>query len=262
MKGGQLEDRIAIVTGASSGIGRGIALEFASEGAKVVVADMREEPKRGKYFEIDAAPSTVAVIGEMGEEGLFVQTDVGREEAVADLVDATVTQFGGLDILVNNAGIHIPGTSQELSLTDWDRVQAVNLRGVFMMIKSSLPHLKNSAHGRIINISSIHAFAGCESTSPYSASKAGLVNLSRSIALEVAKNSLTVNTICPGYIETAVQDYQNEQDIENARKRTPLPRFGKPRDIGRAAVFLASDDASWITGSTLTVDGGWTASIA
>ena len=262
MKGGRLEDRIAIVTGASSGIGRGIALEFASEGAKVVVADMREEPKRGKYFEIDAAPSTVAVIGEMGEEGLFVQTDVGREEAVADLVDATVTQFGGLDILVNNAGIHIPGTSQELSLTDWDRVQAVNLRGVFMMIKSSLPHLKNSAHGRIINISSIHAFAGCESTSPYSASKAGLVNLSRSIALEVARNSLTVNTICPGYIETAVQDYQNEQDIENARKRTPLPRFGKPRDIGRAAVFLASDDASWITGSTLTVDGGWTASIA
>ena len=262
MKRGQLEDRIAIVTGASSGIGRGIALEFASEGAKVVVADMREEPKRGKHFETDAAPPTVAVIEEMGEEGLFVQTDVGREEAVADLVDATVTQFGGLDILVNNAGIHIPGTSQELSLTDWDRVQAVNLRGVFMMIKASLPHLKKTAHGRIINISSIHAFAGCESASPYSASKAGLVNLSRSIALEVAERSLTVNTICPGYIETAVQDYQNEQDIEDARKRTPLPRFGKPRDIGRAAVFLASDDASWITGSTLTVDGGWTASIA
>ena len=262
MNRGQLEDHVAIVTGGSSGIGRGIALEFAREGAKVVVADMREEPKRGKYFETDAAPPTIAVIEEMGMVGLFVQADVGREEAAAEIVEATLARFGGLDILVNNAGIHIPGTSQEISLADWDRVQAVNLRGVFTMIKASLPHLKKSAHGRIINISSIHAFAGSESAPPYSASKAGLVNLSRSIALEVAERSVTVNTICPGYIETAVQDYQNEQEVEDARKRTPLPRFGKPRDIGRAAVFLASDDASWITGTSLTVDGGWTASIA
>lgn len=262
MKRGQLEERVAIVTGGSSGIGRGIALEFAREGAKVVVADLRENPKRGKYFETDAAPPTVAVIDEMGMEGLFVQADVGQEEAAAEIVDATVNRFGSLDILVNNAGIHIPGNSQEISLADWDRVQAVNLRGIFLMVKASIPLIKKSAYGRIINISSIHAFAGCDIAPPYSASKAGLVNLSRAIALEVAERNVTVNTICPGYIETAIQDYQNKQEVKDARKRTPLPRFGKPHDIGRATVFLASDDASWITGTSLIVDGGWTASTA
>ena len=260
MEKGKLENRIAIVSGGSSGIGRGIALEFAEEGAKVVVADIREEPKRGRYYERDAVAPTLSEV-ELGSEGLFVEADMADEEAIAGLVETAVTRFGGLDILVNNAGIHIPGNSQEISLADWDRVIGVNLRGVFVAIKEAVPHLKRSIFGRIINIASIQAFAGSGNRPPYASSKADLVNLSRDIALEVAADNVTVNTICPGFIQTAAQDYQTEEQIENFRMCTALTRFGTPRDIGRAAVFLAFEDASWITGVALTVDGGWMASL-
>jgi NAD(P)-dependent dehydrogenase (short-subunit alcohol dehydrogenase family) len=253
-----LQDRVAIVTGGSSGIGRGICLEFAREGAKVVVTDIQEAPKGGKYHEKDTRTTTVQEIVKLGGQGHFVQADVAEEESVRYLVEQAVSRFGGIDILVNNAGIIMPGDSQQTRVADWDRVIGVNLKGIFLTTKFAIPHLRKSNAGRVINIASVHAFGGGGGPA-YASSKAAVVNLTRDTALEVAADGVTANAICPGYIETAIQDYLTENQIEGARKRTPLPRFGTPRDIGRACVFLASDDASWTTGVALPVDGGWQA---
>ncbi len=255
-----LKDRVAIVTGGSSGIGRGIGIEFAREGARVVVADVREDPKRGVYHEQDTVTPTVEEIQKVGGKGLFAQADVSDEEAVSSLIETAVNAFGGLDILVNNAGIHIPGDSQRLTVAEWDRVVGLNLRAIFLSTKYAVPHLKRSKAGRIINIASIHAFGGGGGPA-YAPAKAGVVNLTRDTAVELGAQNITVNVICPGYIETAIQDYLTPEQIEACRERIPLPRFGLSRDIGRASVFLASDDAGWITGIPLIVDGGWQAQI-
>ena len=250
-----LKDRIAIVTGGSSGIGRGIALEFAREGARVVVADIQEEPRRGKYHEQDVTTPTVEEIERLGAQGRFIQTDMADDSQVERLIRGTVEHFGGLDTLVNNAGIYIPGSSQETTIADWDKVI-----GVFVATKRAIPHLKQSRFGRVIQIASVHAYGGGAGPS-YVAAKAALVNLVRDTALEVGRYGVTVNAICPGYIETAIQDYLTVEQIEACKVRTPLPRLGLPRDIGRAAVFLASDDAEWITGISLVVDGGFIAGV-
>lgn len=176
------------------------------------------------------------------------------------MVSETVREFGCVDILVNNAGIHIPGNTQELLTADWDRVEDVNLKGPFLASKYAIPQLKKSEAGRIINIASVHAFGGGNGPT-YASSKAGLVNLTRDIAVEVAADNITVNAICPGYIETPIQDYLTQQQIEDCKVKTPLPRLGTPRDIGRATVFFASQDAEWITGVALPVDGGWMAPV-
>ena len=193
-----LKDRVAIVTGGSSGIGRGVALEFAKEGARVVVADLREEPRSGKYHEIGVTTPTVTEIETLGGQGVFVQTDMADEASVRNLVTQAVEAFGGIDVLVNNAGIHIPGNSQDLDVADWDRVVSVNLRGVFMASKFVIPNLKKSMAGRIINIASVHAFGGGAGPA-YAPAKAGVVNLTRDMAVEVAKSGVTVNAICSGY---------------------------------------------------------------
>ncbi len=256
----KLGGRVAIVTGASSGIGRGIALEFAREGAKVCVVDIREEPKRGKYHETKKRRSTADTIADLGGEACFAEADMGDDSAIEQMIQKTLNRFGQIDILVNNAGIYNPGGIQDVSSAEWDRMTGVNLKGVFLAMKFVIPFLRASAAGRIINIASIHAFAGGAGP-PYTSAKAAVVNLTKDIAVELAPDSVTVNAICPGYIETPIQDYLSDEDIENSRLRTPLPRFGNPTDIGRAAVFLASDDASWITGVALPVDGGWLAQI-
>ena len=251
----RLKDRVAIVTGGSSGIGRGIALEFACEGARVVVADIREEPRRGKYHEQDTRTSTVEEIEKIGAKGTFIQVDMADDRQVERLIEEGASHFGTLDILVNNAGISVSGESGKISPSDWDRTIAVNQRSVFMATKLAIPHLKESSFGRIIHIASVLAYRG-GGGQPYSAAKAALINMARDTALELAEWGATANAICPGYIETAIQDRLTPDDIEDIRKRTPLPRLGLPRDIGRAAVFLASDDADWITGISLIVDGG------
>jgi NAD(P)-dependent dehydrogenase (short-subunit alcohol dehydrogenase family) len=256
----RLKDRVAIVTGGSSGIGRGIALGFAREGARVVVADLREEPLRGKYHETDVTTPTVAEIERLGGEGLFVRADISDEDAVRAVIDRTVERFGGLDILVNNAGIHIPGSSQEISVEEWDRVVGLNLRAVFVATKLAIPRLKESGCGRILHVASIHAYGGGAGPA-YAPAKAAVVNLARDTALEVGRWGITVNAICPGYIETAIQDYLTPEQIEACRERTPLPRLGLPADIAGAAVFLASDEGEWITGTALVVDGGFTAGV-
>ena len=253
-----LQNRVAVVTGGSSGIGRGICLEFAKAGARIVIGDIQEAPMRGKYYETDTRTTTLEEIKELGGHGIFVQMDVANENSVRSLIEQAIHHFDRIDIMVNNAGINIHGTSQEISVADWDRVIAVNLRGVFLTTKLALPYIKNSKVGRVINIASVHASGG-GSGPPYAAAKAGVVNLTRDVAMEVAADSVTVNVICPGFIETAINDYLTEEQIEQAKRRTPLPRFGTPGDIGKACVFLASDDAAWITGVALPVDGGWLA---
>ena len=250
-----LKDRISIVTGGSSGIGRGIALEFAHEGARVAIADMREAPLRGKYHETDVTTPTVEEIEKLGGEAIFVPTDVTDESQVERLIERTIQRFDGLDILVNNAGIHIPGGSQDISTAQWDKVVGTNLRAVFVGTKLAIPHLKRSKHGRIIQIASVHAYGGGAGPA-YASAKAGVVNMVRDTAMEVGSFGITVNAICPGYIETAIQDYLTQEMIDACTEKTALPRFGKPKDVGRAAVFLASDDAEWITGASLLVDGG------
>ncbi|MYG00491.1 SDR family oxidoreductase [Candidatus Poribacteria bacterium] len=250
-----LKNRICIVTGGSSGIGRGIALEFAREGAHISIADTQEVPLQGKYHEKDVTSPTVQEIEKLGAQGIYIQTDVSNENQVAKMIHRTVEHFGGLDILVNNAGIHIPGGSQDISMTEWDKVVSVNLRGVFITTKLAIPYLKKSKYGRIIQIASIHAFGGGAGPA-YASAKAGVVNMVKDTALEVGKDKITVNAICPGYIETAIQDYLTSEQIQSSLEKTPLQRLGLPKDIGRAAVFFASDDAEWITGTSLLVDGG------
>jgi NAD(P)-dependent dehydrogenase (short-subunit alcohol dehydrogenase family) len=255
-----LRDRTAIVTGASSGIGRGVAIELAREGANVVIADIQEAPKKGKYHDQDVTTPTAEECAVLGAKSFFVKTDTASEADMANLIDETVTAYGGLDILVSNAGIHIPGSSQDLLVSDWDRVMGINLRGIFLGTKFAIPHLVKSDKGRIINIASVHAFHGGAGPA-YAPAKAAIVNLTKDTACEVGKQGVTVNAICPGYIETPIQDYLTEEDIQACKDKTPLPRLGVPRDIGRACVFLASDDAEWITGVALPVDGGWLAPI-
>ena len=256
----RLRDRVAIVTGGSSGIGRGICLAFAREGASVVVVDIQEDPRRGKYHEQETRTPTVEEIEKLGANGHFIQADIADESAVSALVDEVVDRFAGLDILVNNAGIHIVGNTEEMSSADWDRVISVNLRAPYLTIKYSTPHLVKSVAGRIINIASVHAFRGGGGPA-YPAAKAGLVNMTRNSAVELGAAGVTANAICPGYIESAIQDYLTPEQIESCRQRTLLPRLGLPSDIGQASVFLASDEAAWITGAALPVDGGWLAPI-
>ncbi len=256
----RLTVRVAIVTGGSSGIGRGIALELAREGAMVVVADVQQESKVGKFHETEPQSPTAAAIAEAGGQALFVETDVADEQAVATLIKKAVAHFAGIDILVNNAGITLPGNSQELTVADWDRIMGVNLRSLFLTTKFSVPHLRRSSAGRIVNIASVHAFAGGGGPA-YAPAKAGVVNLTRDSAVELAGDNITVNAVCPGYIETPIQDYLSEEIIEQCKRDTPLPRLGLPRDIARAVVFFASDDAEWVTGTALPVDGGWLAPI-
>lgn len=251
----KLKDRVAIVTGASSGIGRGIALELAREGAKVVVSDITEVPKQGKYHEQNTTTPTAAEIEKLGGEAVFVAADVSEESQVSDLVQAATDRYGRLDILVNNAGIYFDTGAVSTSSEDWDRLIGINLKGVFLGVKYALPHLRRSPAGRVINIASVHSFGGGGGPA-YASAKAGVLNMTRDTAVEAASDGVTANTICPGYIETAIQDALSPEQVELANKMTPLPRLGLPSDIGRAAVFFASDDAQWVTGTALPVDGG------
>ena len=250
-----LNGRVAIVTGGSSGIGRGIALELVKEGASVVIADVREAPLQGQLFETDTVTPTVTEIEAVGGEGLFVQTDVTSEEAIKNVVRRTIDRFGQIDIVVNNAGVGDFGGIAEITMRDWDRIVGINLKSNVMLIQRALPHLQVSPAGRIINIASVNAFRGGLGPA-YTASKAGVVNLTRDVAVELGPAGITVNAICPGAIETAMQDGTTAASRQAELEGTPLQRFGTPRDIGRAAVFLASDDAAWITGVALPVDGG------
>ena len=251
----RLKDRVAIVTGGSSGIGRAIAIALGNEGANIIVSDIDETPKRGKYHEKNTTTPTVEEISKLGGQGTFIQCDMSDEQDIKKLISKTIGEHDRLDILVNNAGICFTSDSQKTTTKAFDNLVGINLRGVFLATKYAIPHIKKSKAGRIINIASVHAFNGGGGPA-YAASKAGVVNLTKDTAIELAPHGGTVNAICPGYIETAIQDELTEQDIKDSIEKTPLPRLGLPKDIGLAALFLASDDAEWITGISLIVDGG------
>ena len=250
-----LAGRTALVTGASSGIGRSIAIEFTREGANVSIVDVQESPKRGKYHEQDVTTTTAHEVELVGGKAQFHETDVADAEELSRAIEATAESFGSLDILVNNAGIHFPGGFEDMAVESWDRIIAVNLRAAYIAIRTAVPHLKRSLCGRIIQIGSIHGYGGGLGPA-YPATKAGVTNMIRDAAVELGRYGITANTIWPGYIETAIQDYLTPEDIAAYQDSVPLPRLGVPKDIARAAVFLASDDAEWITGATLVVDGG------
>ncbi|TGS17069.1 glucose 1-dehydrogenase [Mesorhizobium sp. M2E.F.Ca.ET.209.01.1.1] len=253
-----LADKTAIVTGASSGIGRAIALKFAAEGANIVVADTVEQP-------IEGGQATVDMIRSAGGTAIYVRTDISDWSAVDALVGATVDRFGRLDVMVNNAAIY---TSTNLIATtpeQWNRVIGVNLTGFFYCNKRAVTQMLtqapvNEVRGRIINISSQHGMVACPGDFPYSVSKGGIVQMTRQIAVDHADDLIVCNAIAPGKIITGKPGVANDPDaLDYSRRRTPWPRLGQPNDVASAALFLASDMASYVTGINLMVDGGWMA---
>jgi NAD(P)-dependent dehydrogenase (short-subunit alcohol dehydrogenase family) len=255
----RLQDRVSIVTGSAGGIGRAIALAMAEAGARVIVSDTRTAE----------GEETVRAIQAAGGTAFFVACDVSDPEQVNHLVAASLEHFGRLDVLVNNAGIS-GGSSlaHELDLETWDRVMAVNLRGPFLCAKHALPHLISSG-GTIINIASTYGLIGAPLAPAYCASKAGVVNLTRQLAVDYGPHKIRVNAICPGYVDTDMGGFRaslppEQSAAANARREAnaalqPIGRQAQALEIARVAVFLASEESSFMTGSILTVDGGCTA---
>lgn len=253
-----LANKTAIVTGASSGIGRAIALKFAAEGANVVVADTVEQP-------IEGGESTVELIRSAGGNAVYMKTDISDWNAVDALVGATVDHFGRLDVMVNNAAIYTSTNLIETTPEQWSRVIGVNLTGFFYCNKRAVTQMQtqapvNEVRGRIINISSQHGMIACPGDLPYSVSKGGIVQMTRQIAVDHADDLIVCNAIAPGKIITGKPGVANDPDaLDYSRRRTPWPRLGQPSDVAGAALFLASDMASYVTGINLMVDGGWMA---
>lgn len=252
-------DPVAIVTGASSGIGRGIATRLARDGYAIAVADRQREPKQGRHYDTDVTvPTAELVEAEYGRTASFVRTDLAEEADIEELVDRTIDEYGRLDVVINNAGILIPGSTQELSLADWRQVLDVNLTSYFLTSKHAIPHLATSDRGRIVNISSINAYFGGAGPA-YASTKAAIVNLTRDLAQEVASEAITVNAVLPGVIKTPMQDLNDEETMQRQANVTALPRIGEPVDVAAAVSFFVSEDAEWITGAQLLVDGGYLA---
>jgi 3-oxoacyl-[acyl-carrier protein] reductase len=242
-----LAKKIALVTGASRGIGRGIALEMAREGADVIVNYSSSKTK---------ANEVVRSIEALGRRAIAAEADVSNPQEVAAMRRLVLTEFGSVDILVNNAGIHHHLKSWEIDLTEWKRVLAVNLDGVFQCTNAFNPEMRAKKWGRIVNISSIDALRGTDHEAHYGSSKAALLGLTKSLALELAPYNITVNAIAPGLIETDMTAWATGEQGRLALEKIPLGRIGQPADVGRVAVFLASDMADFITGQTIHVNGG------
>ncbi|MFJ5791362.1 3-oxoacyl-[acyl-carrier-protein] reductase [Lysinibacillus sp. NPDC097162] len=243
----KLEGKVAVVTGASRGIGRAIALKLADEGAKVIVNYSGSQAK---------AEEVVAAIQANGGEALAVQASVSKTEEVTALMDAAVKTFGSLDILVNNAGITRDNLLMRMKEDEWDDVLNTNLKGVFLCTKAVTRQMMKQRAGRIINISSIVGVAGNAGQANYVAAKAGVIGLTKTTAKELASRNILVNAIAPGFIETEMTEQLPEDLKQGMLTQIPLAKLGQPEDIAKAVVFLASDDANYMTGQTLHIDGG------
>lgn len=242
-----LSGKVALVTGSSRGIGRGIALEMAREGADIVVNYILSEVE---------AKRVSRSIEEMGRKALVVKADVSKLDQVETMRKQALNEFAGVDILVNNAGIHQHLKSWETSHADWKRILEVNLDGTFLCSRTFSPEMRAKKWGRIINVSSIVAFIGTDHEAHYGASKAAVLGLTRALALELAPYNITVNAVSPGLIETDMTSASTPEQRRKEIQLIPLGRIGQPSDIAYAAAFLASDRASFITGQTIHVNGG------
>ena len=255
----RLAGKTAIVTGAASGIGRAIARSFAENGANVVLADVRMTPREG-------GRPTVELIEEAGGSVLDHPTDVSDEGQVEALVAAAVARFGRLDVMVNDAALGDSSPLLETSRSAWDRVLAVNLTGVFLGCRAAVRQMLRQApigevRGRIVNVSSQHGMIAAPGSLAYGVSKAGVVYLTRQVATDYARQGIVCNAVAPGKIVTGKPGpAASEEALAYSRARTPMPRLGTPDDVAKAALWLASDEASFVTGENVMVDGGWMAS--
>ena len=254
----RLANKSAIVTGAASGIGRAIAILFAREGAHVIIADIREEP-------VEGGEPTLEAIRKEGNSARFVRCDVSCWGDINALVAATVAERGRLDVMVNNAASLDGHSLLETTEEEWDRVMAVNAKGMFFGCKRAVQQMLTQeqvgdARGRIVNISSQHGMVCSPGKFAYGVGKACAVYMTRQIAVDYAKEGIICNAVAPGRILTGKGGGEAGQDpIEYSRMRTPMPRLGEPFDVARATLFLASDEATYVTGHNLMVDGGWMA---
>ena len=244
---GRLDNKVAIITGAASGIGRATAVRFAAEGAKVVVADLADE-------------AGTALADELG--GLYVHVDVADEESVKAMFGATIDAYGGLDVLFNNAGIS-PNDDDSILTTGleaWQRVQDVNLKSVYLCCKHGIPFMQQRGGGSIINVASFVAIMGSATSQiSYTASKGGVLSMSRELGVQFARENIRVNALCPGPVNTPLLQELFAKDPERAARRlvhVPMGRFAQPEEMASAVLFLASDDSSFMTASTFLVDGG------
>lgn len=242
-----LTDKVALVTGASRGIGRATALLLAERGAKVVVNYAGNQ---------EAAEEVLARIQELGSQGIAVRGDVADGEDAAAMVQAAVDAFGRLDILVNNAGITRDNLLIRMKDEEWDQVIATNLKGVYNCTKAAARIMMKQRFGRIINVTSVVALLGNAGQANYVAAKSGVIGLTKSNARELASRNITVNAVAPGYIQTDMTAALQEDVKESLQQQIPLGRLGEPEDIAKMIAFLASDDASYITGQVFSVDGG------
>src|ERR1700746_290164 len=251
-----LAGKVAVVTGGSSGIGRAIAISFAAEGAAVVIADIREDP-------VEGGEPTVGLINQGAGTASFHRTDVGRWDQVDALIGATVERHGRLDVMVNNAMTYSGTALLATPPAQWEEVMRVNLTGMFYGCKRAVQQMitqepRAEVRGRLINLGSQQGIVTSPGDLPYGVSKAGAIYITRQVAVDYAKHLIVCNCISPGKIVTGKGGLaQDPARLEYQRQRTPWPRFGRPQDVANSAVFLASDLASFITGSNLVIDRGW-----
>jgi NAD(P)-dependent dehydrogenase (short-subunit alcohol dehydrogenase family) len=247
----RLKGKVAIITGGSKGLGKAMALALAEEGAKLALVSRNEEQLNAVAKEAQAAG---------GEAKVFV-ADVASEEQVAKLERDVMAAYGGVQILINNAGINVRKTITEFTLEEWNRVINTNLTSVFLMCRAFVPHMKGHGYGRIINMTSIMSWVSLPGRAAYSSSKTALLGLTRALALELATDSITVNGISPGPFATEMNTplMQNPEVNQQFVSKIPLGRWGKVEEIGQLALYLCSEDAGFITGTDILIDGGWCA---
>jgi 3-oxoacyl-[acyl-carrier protein] reductase len=242
----RLEGKNILITGAAQGIGKSIAIEMAKEGANIGVADIN----------LSTAESAAQEISSSGVKSTALQVDVLNQSFVTGAVEAFTKELGSLDVLVNNAGITRDTLLMRMKEEDWDAVLNINLKGTFLCMKESVKIMAKQRYGKIINISSVVAFIGNPGQANYSASKAGLIGLTRTVAREYASRGIRVNAIAPGFIKTAMTDVLPDNVKDEMMKAIPLGQFGTPEDVARAAIFLSSPESDYLTGQVIHVNGG------